>query len=337
MFRIPSQKLIDELYGAPPSGGDKNLSDFKKKEIPKPETKFTGYSELFEKLDIDAQYNARYEALNKSSVIEKLSNNAKGITGIDGKEYPVPSLDQVKAKIAENEAKLMPKTEQGFAKILLVPFAMPLNDLIKKYEETILKHHKQGTLNATNGDTLELDENQPLYHWDDYDNADTEGSIVYYPKQFDQNDHQGQTKQQLLDSGILINGGWQIIFIEDLPDLPAEGQGKEINGRKQLEANQAPRDYLKTMQTDAQYHDEDGLTPESYITYAISQLEEKDQVIDDWKGNGKACYMTGAYFLGSGRLPSGGWNRGDRQADLGRGVPGVPNSSGAVRSGVNVF
>ena len=336
MFRMPSQKLIDELYGAPPSGGDKKLSDFKKKEIPKPETKYSGYSELFEKLDIDGQYNARYESLNKSNIIEKLSNNAKGITGIDGKEYPVPTIDQVKAKITENEAKLMPKIEQGFTKILLVPFAMPLNDLMKKYEETILKHHKQGTLRATNGDTLELNENMPLYHWDGYNNADKEGNIVYYPKQFNQNNHQGQTKQELLDSDMLING-WRIMLIEDLPDLPAEGQGEEINGRKQLEANRAPIDYLQTMQADPIYQNEQGLTPEDYIAYAISQLEEKDQVIDDWQGNGKSCWMAGAYFPASGLVPYGRWFRYFRQAYLYGSDPGLRYSNFAVRSGVNVL
>jgi len=194
---------------------------------------------------------------------------------------------------------------------------MPLDSLIDKYRQTILKHHKNHTLKATNGDVLKLDENQSVWVWDKYNNADTNNELIYYPKEFSKTNHQGHTKQALLNSPSDNLAGWHVLLIEDLPDLPAETKGETINQRKQLEANQTPKQYLETLQTDPQYQHEQGLTPEDWLIYAISQLEEKNQVIDDWQGQGKICYNLGAYFPFSGAVPGGYWSRGHRQASLG--------------------
>jgi hypothetical protein len=344
MPTLDSKYLIDQLYGEPKTKGEKKLEDFKKKNIPKPEAKYSGHSELFQKLDIDAQYNQRYESLKSAGILEDLSNKDKGIIGIDRKEYPIPTLDQVKAMIAEKEAVLAPKIEQGFTKIILVPFAMPLDTQIDRYKETILKHHRQGTLLATNGDKLDLDKNNPVWVWDKYKSADINGNLVYYPEQLNQANHNGKTKQEIINSELSING-WQIKLIEDLPDLPASAPpggttagkpAETINGRKQLEAGQSPKEYLNKMKTDPEYRDEQGLTPEDYIAYAITHLEEKNQAIDDWKGQGKACYMTGAYFPSSDYVPYGCWGRGGLRADLGGYGPGGRSSDVGVRAEVSV-
>lgn len=103
-----------------------------------------------------------------------------------------------------------------------------------------------------------------------------------------------------------------------------------------IRTNQTPIDYLNKFKTDPEYQNEQGLTPEDYITYAISQLEEKNKVIDDYQGNGKACHMTGAYFQTSGYVPCGRWYRGSRQALLARAGSDDRISNSGARSGVSV-
>ena len=213
-----------------------------------------------------------------------------------------------------------------------------------KYQQTILKHHKAGKLLATKekptdpDEPLELDETQPVWKWDGYDNADVEGKIVYYPKEFSQN-HQGKTKKELLKE----QGGWNIILIEDLPNIPREGKGKTIGSpstslgaRKQFEANKTPVEYLKTIQTAKQYQNEQGMTPEDQITYAITHLEETNQVIDDYSGKGSVSYQLGAYFATSGDVPDAFWHRDGRLALLGRFVAGYSYSFDGARSVVRV-
>lgn len=96
-MKLTPKQVINELYGPPPSEGQKTLEDFKKKNIPKPpKVETPEYSELFEKLDIEAQYNKRFDSLKSAGVIEKLSSGEYGIIGINNQEYPIPTIDQVK-------------------------------------------------------------------------------------------------------------------------------------------------------------------------------------------------------------------------------------------------
>jgi len=78
--------------------------------------------------------------------------------------------------------------------------------------------------------------------------------------------------------------------IETLPNIPRAGKGKELKGRKQLEAGLSPRKYLETLRTDPQYKNESGMTPEDQITYAMLYLEQTNQVVDDWQGKGSLSY-----------------------------------------------
>ena len=272
--------------------------------------------ELPEKLKLKEQYAGQKDILRNIGVLERLSSG-EGIKGIDNKEYLIPTYEEILQRIEAKEEILKTKTEQGFTKLLIVPFGMKLDELIEKYSKVILKHHKAGKLLATKenpkdpDEPLELDENQPVWKWEGYDNADIEGKLVYFPREFSQN-HQGKTKKEILKE----QGGWNIILIEDLPNIPREGKGKEIKARKQFEANKTPNEYLKTLQTDKQYEHEQGMTPEDQITYAITHLEQTNQVIDDYSGKGSISYQLGAFFTASGNVPNASWDRGVRQAVL---------------------
>ena len=75
------------------------------------------------------------------------------------------------------------------------------------------------------------------------------------------------------------------------------------------------QEYLKAIQKEPIYAYEQGITPEDQLAYAILHLEQTDQVIDDWQGNGSLSYQLGAYFI-SGKVPSASWDRVSWRANL---------------------
>lgn len=284
---------------------------------------------LERKLELKKQYEAQVGILQKTGLIEKLSTGNFGLRGIDGQEHPLPTYQEVSQRSREKKELLGRKSEQGFRKMLIVPEGRSIAELKQAYEQVLLNHDQAGTLLDTTGNQLKLDRQTPVWQSDSYQNADIDGQLVYGPQEFSQN-HQGQTKKERLAQ----NQAFRIIFIEDLPDLPAAGQGNDISGRAQIEANQQPNEYLKKPQEE-QYQGENGLTPESWLTYAITSLEEKNQQIDDYQGQGKACYLTGAYFT-SGGVPIGYWGRGGSRAFLNRSGPDSHDSGGGFRPSVEI-
>jgi hypothetical protein len=87
---------------------------------------------------------------------------------------------------------------------------------------------------------------------------------------------------------------------------------------------------------EGQYKNEFGTTPEEWLMQAITMLEEKNQVIDDYQGNGKITYNTGGYFPASGDVPYAYWFRDNRQANLDRNVPTFRDDYFGARSAVRV-
>lgn len=294
-----------------------------------------------ETLKIKEQWNSQVKILSKLGILETFPDSKNlGIKGIDGKEYPVPKPEEIQSRLETNKEMVLAKMEQGFTKIVIVPFGYSLDSLSDKYKKTILRHHKEGKLLATKekptdpDEPLELDESEPLWRWEDgYSHADTEDKIVYSPTEFSRN-HGGKTKKELLASDPA--NAWQIWIVEDMPNIPREGKGQEIGSRHQLEANKSSTEYLKLLQTKSEYKGESGLTPETDLMYAITHLEETNQVTNDYSGKGSLSFQIGAYFPSSGGVPDSCWSRGYRQAYLDRSNPSYRYSNYGVRVGVRV-
>jgi len=185
------------------------------KEFPKIENK-NEQPFNFEKwleLELPKQYEEKVKILNKLGILEILPEAKEfGIVGIDGKEYPIPEMEEIKDKIEKNKEMFETKMKQGFTDLNIIPFGTELSKLIKIMEKTILKHHKEGKL-FTAKKNLE-DESEPLQKlelyadcetnpdhspvdvWKEgYDKADTEGKLVYYPQEFSEN-HQAKLKER---------------------------------------------------------------------------------------------------------------------------------------------
>jgi hypothetical protein len=285
------------------------------------------------KLDVKHQYESQRRVLESAGILERLPSGEQGIRGA----YPVPSYQEIRNLIREKKDVLEKKAEQGFTKLLIVPFGMKLDDLVEKYKELLLKHKAEEKLFATKEKDsdpdvfLDLDTNEPVYRWSEYWGADQNGKLIYDPKEFSQN-HGGKTKSQILAGQ--ARTAWRVILIEADPNIPQSGTGKDVGGRERLEANKTPNEYL-AMIGEGQYKDEFGTTPEEWLMQAITMLEEKNQVIDDYQGNGKITYNTGAYFP-SGGVPNAYWGRGDPRAGLAGSVPTSRGGNLGARSAVRV-
>jgi len=298
-------------------------------------------SETQEKLEkmfeLKKQYQEQVKALLETQVIEILPESSekagKGVLGmydINNNECPIPSYDEILKRLEAKAELLEQKREQGFTELLLVPIGTSLSFLIDRTRDLIVKKHKQGKLLGTDGQKLELRENEPVYVEDEYKDADVSDDLVYYPQKFDHANHGGKTKEELITE----TGGWQIEMIENMPDLPAENKGKKVGGRKQIEANQSPEQYLKTIQTDKHYEGEQFTTPEAQLSYFMQYLQKYNQVIDDWQGQGKGCWNAGAYFKGSGFVPFAYWRRITLQFYLRRRSPAFHSDCRGVRPSV---
>ena len=324
------------------------------------------------KQELAKQYQSQKEIFQRIGLLERLSTGDLGLKAIDNQEYPFPEIQDIFKMMRENKEMLKTKIEQGFTQLLITPFGMNLDDLTDKYRRTILKHHKEGKLFAAKKDPnnqneplapLELNETDPIWQSSEYANADISGALVYDPKELPTTGEepdaekrkqrsQGKTKQAILSQ----DGAWTIQLTEDLPNIPratedeAEKQKRIKGGRPQLdtsgtsikkyiekgETTPSPQEYLKALQNDPIYQHEQGMTPEDQLTYAILHLEQTDQVIDDWQGNGSASYQTRAYLPASGVVPSACWVRDYRRASLGRVFPDFRDVFCGVRSGVRV-
>ena len=288
-------------------------------------------------LNLEEQYKSQRDILERTGVIGELSDGELGIKAIDNEEYTFPAYREIAERMKENRETIQTKIEQGFTQLLIVPFGMNLGDLIERYEQIIIEHHRDGKLLATKKDPsdpdepLELNESEPVWAWSEYKDADVNGDLVYHPKKFSK-EHRGRTKEDILKE----QGGFTILLLEDLPNIPREGEGKTIEDRPQFETNKTANQYLEELQDNPAYISEVGMTPEDWITYAITHLEQTDQVVDDYQGNGSASLQLGACFSASGRVPSAYWVRDSQRAVLGGDGPENSDFARGIRGAVRV-
>ena len=273
-----------------------------------PETEFE------KKFELRKQYQEQLKTLAETGLIELLPNGDMGFYDINHEQRRIPTYEEILERARAKKEFLEKKREQGFTQLLVVPFGMKLREIADRARDLMLKKHKEGKLKGTNGDKLELDEEMPVWMDEKYQAGDVDisGDLVYDVEKFDKAKHGGKTKQEILGE----TNGWDIMFIEDMPDLPAEGKGKTVGGRKQLEANKTPEQYLKKMKEDEQYAGESGMTPEAELAYFMHYLQKNNQVIDDWEGSGKTNWNLGGYLKSAGGVCCSFWSRSVRRLRL---------------------
>src|SRR3989339_828007 len=286
------------------------------------------------------------------------------ITGIDDNEYPIPTLEQIASRLFERRETLKTKHDQGFTKLLLVPFGMSLDSLRETLKQFLIKHKEFHS-------SFDLNDHQPLLAWSEYYGADIGNSpkLVYYPQSFTKKGHGGKTKMEILKeqakgrwtpafAGVagekgLRPPGWTVHLLQPsnpsnphsagFAPIPRQGQGTpqgDLILRHPLEANKTPIEYLSILQKaqedeDSPYYGETGMTPEDWIMAFMIHLTETGKPLDNWENGGESrSYLTGAFFSFSISIlvPGAGWSCDSRQVRLGLG--GHRSSLHAMFNGV---
>ena len=269
---------------------------------------------------VEREYARCVTALNRTGILTFLPKSESiGVTGIDGKEYPTPTQEQVVELFDHNRELIGRKVPQGFDRLELTPMAIPASSLIDRLRTAVLRHAKEGTIYQTRrspSDPLtpvRVNTEKTVWIWDTLRQALDTDELAYFPQEYSSN-HRGQTKLEAVNDGrICAVPGWSVGLVESLPIMPQQGRGKTLGGRRQLETGSSPRDYLRTLQTQA-YQGETGKTLEDFITKFLTRLETTDEVSNDMDDD-NALWFLGQYVkVKYGDLvPTGRWFR-----DVGR-------------------
>jgi hypothetical protein len=264
---------------------------------------------------LEKEYARTITALNRTGILTPLplSENL-GVIGIDGKEYPVPTHEQLQEVFTRNEELVDRRMRQGFTLLQLTPIAMPNSQLIDRVKTAVLRHAAAGKIFQTKQDSTDADipvrvNGEPIWMWVRVRQAVDTPNLVYFPRDYTDN-HQGLTKEEVMqETRLCAVPGWSVGLIEPIPIMPRQGQGEVIGGRRQLEADSTPRDYLLTLSTPT-YQGETGWTLEDFLTHFIIRLETTNQVSHD-RSDGNALWLLGLYLPNSMPnvriVPTGNW------------------------------
>jgi hypothetical protein len=289
-------------------------------------------------LEMAGYFVDKTEALLKDPTLE----HPRVILGIDGKEYPFPTWESVKAYITKDKETKDLHIEQfkrGFTELQITPFAVPLSthiDILKK--ALLLEYQRNGghiysgagdihrttleQLQSTPDQEFPLNPDDPLYHWDEYHNADIDGRAVYFPTELTTDNHGGQTKQQILNRQHQEGSpfpGYLVSFTHKHTHIPRQG---ETPSPHLLEANSTPEEYVQKLaqaQKDPKHpqYAQRGQTTEEAIIQIITTLLTTHQLIGDYRKYDSLNYTTSTWFPGSGRVGYVYAYRGGRQVYVG--------------------
>src|SRR6266566_4455020 len=97
---------------------------------------------------VEREYVRCVTALNRTGILTPLPKSENiGVIGIDGKEYPIPTQEQVVTLFAYNRELVGREVPQGFDRLELTPMAMPTPLLLDRMKAALLKHAAEGTIN----------------------------------------------------------------------------------------------------------------------------------------------------------------------------------------------
>jgi hypothetical protein len=290
---------------------------------------------------IESEYRRNLVALNRTGILSILPDSERlGVIGFDGREYPVPTQEEVKDVISRNNELVKTKEAQGFTRLQITPMAAPIPILIARAETEILKHAREGAIFQSKQSphdqdiAVDVDKDEPVWVWNRVKEAISANEIVYFPHQFEGN-HKGKTKGEIVnDPSVCAVPGWSLGLIEDTTRLPRQGQGKDIGGRSQLENNLTPKDYLKSLHQ-ATYLGETGWTYEDFLTDFLVNLQNTNQVSHE-SYEYSALWLVGSYLPSSASVPDGSWDRGNGRLYVSAYDPDFRAEGWGVRSTVRL-
>lgn len=280
---------------------------------------------------LDYEYRVNVEGLERSGAASPMLSGRVGFYAeVEGRamECPLPSWQEIQGLIDKNSKLVERKKEQGFNGLLLTPF-LPYSQWEHLIVLNLLHKDDQGKLFLESRDKSQkqratLNREEPIWTWDSLKTAARNGSLIYFPKEYNSSHHGGKTQAEvILDPTICPFPGWSISLIETNPFLPKQGEGQTTGGRAQLENYKSPQEYLAALTTPT-YQGESSFTIDDALSQFLIRLQTKDELTYDWdEYNG--VWATGNYETGSGDVPYVYWDRGDRRFYVSEDHPGHRN------------
>ncbi len=272
---------------------------------------------------LEKEYTRALAALNRTGILTLLPQSGNsGLIGIDGKEYPVPTQEQVVELFAAHSELVARKVPQGFDRLELTPLAMPLPSLFDLMNAAILKHAAEGKIYQTRPSVSEpltpvrVNKEKQVWIWDALRQAIATDELAYFPQAYS-SAQRGQTKSEVIHDGrICAFPGWSVGLVECFPIMPEQGQGRTLGGRRQLETGSSPNEYLQILQSEA-YQGETGKTLEDFITRFLTHLETTNEVSNDVDDNNALwCLAQYVRIPYAECVPTGRWHRSVGRARL---------------------
>lgn len=237
-------------------------------------------------LDLSKQYKDQKKILSSNKILAELDSGELGIVGIDGTLYPLPTLKDIGESIDLEKAMMLEeKKEQGFTKMIIVPFGLKVSYLVENYKMTYIDHNVAGRLHKSNGAPIRSNLNFPVRDDKIFMDADIHEKILYYPT--GKYEDYGKSKLQILSE---TGKAWNIALIRDVIDWPSNPESK--GGREDFSPELAGHKYLQQLES-REYRGESFFTLEDWLTTSLTYLEEQ-QIPIDQVGQGKACMTVGS-------------------------------------------
>ncbi len=265
---------------------------------------------------VEREYACCVAMLKRAGIITILpKSESLGVIGVDGKEYPVPTQEQVLGIFVHNWKLVEIKVTQGFDRLELTALAVPISVLLDLMKTSIIRHGAEGKIYQTrraSSDPLvpvRVNKEKQVWIWETLRQKFDINEVVYFPQEYS-NNHRGQTKLEAIKNNLICAvPGWSVGLVESSPIMPAQSQGRVMGGRKQFEIGLSPNEYIKALQEQI-YQGETGKTLEDFIVKFITCLEETNEVSNDVDDN-NALWCIAQYIKipYAEIVPTGRWHR----------------------------
>lgn len=254
---------------------------------------FWTYGPEFSMAELRGQYESQIQLLFDAGILSK-DGQGGFITGVDGKRYPPPSFDAMRRELTRRQPELKEKIEQGFDRLLLVPFGMDVRTLadkcgefmVRKNEEYIAKN-PHITLPGFHSDLLNT--HMPIKFVKQMGELGTITTLLYDPVVFGERNMAKTKQQKLKELASSAFPGWQVVLISKTGVTGTV----EARGRKNMEhRGKNPDTCLKLLHEDEIYKGEEGMYIEDYLTRLITEVQLAGMIrISD--------FMPSEYMMGN--------------------------------------
>jgi hypothetical protein len=269
-----------------------------------------------ERYHLREQYDAQMTLLHELGIIRK-----NAIDGLKHWQYPVPSFEKIAFRLFRERKALAPKYDQGFTKLILVPFGMSLDDLFQAFRRFLLAYKRSHPVMC-------IDAKNPLSISDAYKHGDKNENLLYYPPSFHGNIYPDGSKpnilQKQISEGPPETPGWQVHLFQPSDPWNPFSKGivplRRLSERKMygidpervdFEPGKSPEDYLIDLSDEEKnpehpYHLESGLSPEDWMMACITHLTETGKILDQAMTTQEAfgVHLLGALFDSEWKVPA---------------------------------